>query len=91
MNSGFPPLPDDVAALKAALAAERDRRILAEADAASAKARLSAEEALIGHLKLQIEKLKRELYGPRSERTARLLYQVSPLRTHAPNRAFRWT
>jgi transposase len=76
MNSGFPPLPDDVAALKAALAAERDRRILAEADAASAKARLSAEEALIGHLKLQIEKLKRELYGPRSERTARLQDQL---------------
>jgi hypothetical protein len=24
-------------------------------------------------------------------RNARALYQVSPLRTHAPNRAFRWT
>ena len=76
MNSAVPAIPDDVAALKAALAAERARRILAEADAASAKARLSAEEALIAHLKLQIEKLKRELFGPRSERTARLLDQL---------------
>jgi Transposase C of IS166 homeodomain len=31
---------------------------------------------LIAHLKLQIEKLKCELYGPRSERTARLLDQL---------------
>ena len=76
MNSAVPAIPDDVAPLKAALAAERDRRILAEADAASARARLSAEEALIAHLKLQIEKLKRELFGPRSERTARLLDQL---------------
>ena len=76
MNSAVPAIPDDVAALKAALAAERARRILAEADAASAKARLSAEEALIAHLKLRIEKRKRELFGPRSERTARLLDQL---------------
>ena len=33
-------------------------------------------EALIAHLELQIEKLKRELYGPRSERTARLIEQL---------------
>ena len=71
MNSAAPTIPDDVAKLKAALAAERDRRILAEADAASAKAALSAGEALIAHLKLQIKKLKRELFGPRSERPGR--------------------
>jgi transposase len=69
-------LPNDIGALKAALVAERDRRIVAEADAAIAQAKLSDDQALIAHLKLQIEKLKRELYGPRSERTARLLDQL---------------
>jgi transposase len=83
MDAGRHNLPDDIEALKAALAAERDRRIVAEADAAVAKAdaavakaKLSDDQALIAHLKLQIEKLKRELYGPRSERTARLLDQL---------------
>ena len=76
MDAGRHNLPNDVEALKAALAAERERRIVAEADAAIAKAKVSDDQALIAHLKLQIEKLKRELYGPRSERTARLLYQL---------------
>ena len=69
-------LPDDIEALKAALLAERDRRILAEANVAAVTAKASADQALIAHLKLQIEKLKREIYGPRSERTARLLDQL---------------
>jgi transposase len=69
-------LANDIGALKAALVAERDRRIVAEAAAAIAQAKLSDDQALIAHLKLQIEKLKRELYGPRSERTARLLDQL---------------
>jgi len=63
--------------------AERTARAEAEAVAASAKAEaataqadLSSHEALIVHLKLQIEKLRRELYGSRSERTARLLEQM---------------
>ena len=60
--------------------AERAARAEAEAVAASAKAtaqaELSSHEALIAHLKLQIEKLRRELYGSRSERTARLLEQM---------------
>jgi transposase len=76
MDAGRHNLPNDVEALKAALAAERERRIVAEADAAIAKAKVSDDQALIAHLKLQIEKLKRELYGPRSERTARLLDQL---------------
>jgi transposase len=83
MDVGRDNLPNDIEALKAALVAERDRRIIAEAnavlaqaDAAVVKARLSDDQALIAHLKLQIEKLKRELYGPRSERTARLLDQL---------------
>ena len=48
----------------------------AEAEAGRVKAVLSSTEALIAALKLQIEKLRRERYGPRSERTARLLNQL---------------
>jgi transposase len=76
MNSQTPAVPDDVEALKAALVVERERRLAAEADAAAAKAKLSDDEALIAHLKLQIEKLRRELFGSRSERAARLLNQL---------------
>jgi transposase len=76
-------LPSDLAAAHAMILAERDARVMAEADAAVAKAEaanaqadLSNSEALIAHLKLAIEKLRRELYGTRSERTARLLDQM---------------
>ena len=62
-------LPDDLDALKAALAAERERRIRAEAVASGA-------EALIAQMKLQIEKMRLALYGTRSERTQRLLDQM---------------
>ncbi|HEX9463614.1 MAG TPA: IS66 family transposase, partial [Alphaproteobacteria bacterium] len=62
-------LPDDIEALKAAL-------IVALAEAAAARAQLSADQALIAHLKLQIEKLNRERFGQRSERTARLIDQL---------------
>lgn len=62
-------LPDDIDALKAALAAERTARLAAEAAASSA-------EALIAHLRLAIEKMKRELYGSRSERGRKLLDQM---------------
>ncbi|WP_244476906.1 IS66 family transposase [Methylobacterium sp. Leaf117] len=48
---------------------ERAKRIEAQAAASSV-------EATIAHLKLMIEKLRRELYGQRSERTARLLDQM---------------
>ena len=63
--------------------AERTARMQAEAAAASAqgkaataKADLSSRDALIAHLKLEIEKLRRSLYGTRSERKARLLEQM---------------
>src|ERR1700751_619094 len=69
-------LPSDLASALAALQAEREARLQAEAVAASARAELSDNEALIAHLELRIEKLKRELYGQRSERTARLLEQL---------------
>src|SRR5438128_9540129 len=66
VGAGLESLPDDIETLKAAL-------IVARADAAAARARQSDDQALIAHLKLQIEKLNRDRYGPRSERTARLL------------------
>src|SRR5882762_3362111 len=69
MKVGVEALPDDVEALKAAL-------IVARAEAAAARAQQSDDQALIAHLKLQIEKLNRDRYGPRSERTARLLDQL---------------
>ena len=48
----------------------------AQAEAANARAKLSDTEALIAHLELRIEKLRRQLYGQRSERTARLIEQL---------------
>jgi transposase len=56
------PVPDDNDALKAALIETR--------------AKLSGAEALIEHLQLLIAKMKRELFGPRSERSQRLLDQL---------------
>jgi transposase len=55
---------------------ERAARLEAEAVAARALAVNSNTEALIAHLKLQIEKLRRELHGHRSERKSRLLDQL---------------
>src|SRR4029077_4753964 len=69
-------LPSDLASAYMALLAEREalqaEHDVAVADAANARAELSDNEALIAHLELRIEKLKRELYGQRSERTARI-------------------
>jgi hypothetical protein len=69
-------VPGDIAMLKAALIAERNRRIDAETRAAHATANVASAEVLIAHLKLAIEKMRRELYGSRSERGARLLDQM---------------
>jgi transposase len=41
-----------------------------------ARAKASDDQALIAHQQLRIEKLTRQLYGPRSERTSRLLDQI---------------
>ena len=69
-------LPDDIAALQAALIAERARAARIEAELAVAKAKASDDQALIAHQRLQIAKLTRQLYGQRSERTVRLLDQM---------------
>lgn len=76
MTSQAAPLPSDLAAAHAVILAERAARIEAEAHAARAVAENSNREAFIAHLKLQIEKLRRALYGSRSERKARLLDQM---------------
>src|SRR4051812_2019378 len=69
-------LPEDIGALRAALLAERARAARVEAELAVARARASEDAAVIAHQRLQIEKLTRQLYGPRSERTVRLLDQM---------------
>ena len=56
------PLPEDIDALKAALI--------------EARAKLSGAQALIEHLQLVIAKMKREMFGPRSERSQRLIDQL---------------
>src|SRR3954449_7091845 len=71
-------LPEDMDALRAALLAERARAARVEAELAVARAKASDDEALIAHQRLQIEKLTRQLYGPRSERTVRLLDRMEP-------------
>src|SRR5215210_7328011 len=69
-------LPEEIGALRVALLAERARAARIEAELAVARARASDDAALIAHQRLQIEKLTRQLYGPRSERAVRLLDQM---------------
>ena len=61
---------------EAAAALARDTASRLDAEALQLKAAASSTEAMIAHLKLQIERLRRELYGQRSERTARLIDQM---------------
>ncbi|WFU10903.1 IS66 family transposase [Rhizobium sp. CB3090] len=73
-------LPADVVGAYLALRGEHEalqvKHAIAVAEAANAQAMLSDNEALIVALELKIEKLRRELRGQRSERTARLLDQL---------------
>jgi transposase len=76
-------LPGDIDALRAALIAERAKRFdeavraaRVVAELAVAKAKLSDDQAMIAHQRLQIEKLTRQLYGQHSERTVRLIDQM---------------
>src|SRR3954451_7895675 len=69
-------LPEDIGALRAALIAERARAARVEAELAVARAKASEDAAVIAHQRLQIEKLTRQLYGPHSECTGRLLDQM---------------
>src|SRR6476620_1373637 len=69
-------LPEEIDALRAVLLAECARAARVEAELAVARAKASDDAAVIAHQRLQIEKLTRQLYGPRSERTVRLLDQM---------------
>jgi hypothetical protein len=69
MMSADDSLPDDVETLRRLLRAR-------DAELAQVRAQASSTEALIAHLRLAIEKMRREIYGPRSERKARLIDQM---------------
>ena len=69
MTDAAIPIPDDIAALRAALAAEQLARREAEA-------RASGAEAMVAHLKLLIAKLRHDRFGASSERGRKLLDQM---------------
>jgi transposase len=84
MDADLAALPDDIDALKAALMIERarTREVVAERDVgaaelAVARAKASEDMALIAHQKLRIAKLERQIYGPRAERSDRLIDQLA--------------
>jgi transposase len=76
-------LPSNLATAHAMIRAERAARLESEARAAQAEADrnhsqaiASNADALVARLRLEIEKLRRTLYGARSERKERLLDQL---------------
>ena len=69
-------LPSDLAAAHAMIIAERAARLTAEAERDQSRSSASQTDALVAHLKLEIEKLKHALYGVRSESKQRLLEQL---------------
>src|SRR6266513_2750446 len=69
--------PDDIAALKEALASERAKALDIAAELAVAHAKASEDSALIAQQKLRIAKLERQIYGQRSERSSRLIDQLA--------------
>jgi len=70
-------LPDDITALKVALESERAKALDIAAELAVALAKASEDSALIAQQKLQIAKLQRQIYGQRSERSSRLIDQLT--------------
>ena len=76
-------LPNDSESLKQLLLAREKELVVARAhavavtaEAATLRAKVADDQALIAHLKLWIEKLNRDRFGQRSERSARLLNQL---------------
>src|SRR3546814_2043940 len=76
MEAAVSHLSNDVEVLKALVVSMTQRATEAEAELANARAKASADQALIAHLKLQIAKLNRERFGPHAERSRRLLDQL---------------
>jgi transposase len=77
MDAARDALPDDIDALKAALIVERAKALEVAAELAVARAKASEDMALIAQQKLRIAKLERQVYGQRSERSARLVEQLA--------------
>src|SRR5258708_5538961 len=77
MDTARDALPDDIAALKEALATERAKALDNAAELAVARAKASEDSALIAQQKLRIAKLERQIYGQRSERSSRLIDQLA--------------
>jgi transposase len=77
MNAAGHALVKQVAALKAALTTAEAKGLQVAAELAVARAKASEDMALIAHQKLRIAKLERQIYGQRSERSARLIDQLS--------------
>src|SRR5438045_8598422 len=77
MDTARDALPDDIAALKEALATERAKALDIAAELAVARAKASEDSALIAQQKLRIAKLERQIYGQRSERSSRLIDQLA--------------
>ena len=69
-------LPDDIETLKQLIRIRDVELLQVRAEASNARAEASSAEVLIAHLRLTIEKLRRDLFGPRNERKARLLDQM---------------
>jgi transposase len=67
--------PSEIDVLGAALAAA-EARAAAEQELTQARAVVSASDAMIRHLQLQIAKLRREQFGHSAERHARLIEQL---------------
>jgi transposase len=77
MDTARDALPDDVTGLKEALIIERAKGLGVAAELAVARAKASEDVALIAQQKLRIAKLERQVYGQRSERSARLIDQLA--------------
>src|SRR5271154_6040508 len=77
MDAARDALPDDIDALKAALIIARAKALEAAAELAVARAKASEDVALIAQQKLRIAKLERQVYGQRSEHSARLIDQLA--------------
>ena len=77
MNAAGHALAQEIAAQKAALATAEAKGLQVAAELAVACAKASEDMALIAQQKLRIAKLERQVYGQRSERSARLVEQLS--------------
>ncbi len=77
MDTAHSVLVRENAALKAALAVAQTKGQEVAAELAVARAKASEDMALIAQQKLRIAKLERQVYGQRSERSARLIDQLA--------------